>query len=138
MPAKLRHVAIKVTDLDTARKFYQNILGMKLCRENKVRDHISCHLTDGVIDLALMVYDEGDTSTEAKHAPPGNCIHHIGFETDNLAGTVEEMEKQGYSVLSDPSMDVVKMKAPDTPLIEFASDGFFDGIVKEAGGNETK
>ena len=115
MPAKLRHVAIKVTDLDKARNFYQKTLGMKLCWESKVRDHISCHLTDGVIDLALMVYDEGDRSPEAKHAPPGNCIHHIGFETDHMEGTVEAMERQGFSVLSDPGMALVKMKAPDTP-----------------------
>jgi hypothetical protein len=48
---------LKVTDLEAATKFYENVLGFRQVKTGRSRGHISRHLTDGNIDLALMVYE---------------------------------------------------------------------------------
>src|SRR5690349_16691798 len=55
--ARINHVALKVTDLETATRFYENVFGFRQVSTGRSRGHISRHLTDGYIDLALMVYD---------------------------------------------------------------------------------
>ncbi len=55
--ARINHVALKVADLETATKFYENVFGFRQVRTGRSRGHISRHLTDGYTDLALMVYD---------------------------------------------------------------------------------
>jgi len=132
MPAQIRHIAIKVDDLEKEKAFYQDAFGMKLCRQSKTRDHVSCHLTDGYIDVALVAYDDGDDSVEAKFAPKGPCIHHVGFETDDVDGSVAEMEAEGYRVLSDPGVIPVKMTAPGQAVVEFAHTGYFQKTIAQA------
>jgi catechol 2,3-dioxygenase-like lactoylglutathione lyase family enzyme len=52
--ARINHVALKVTDLEAATKFYENVFGFRQVSTGRSRGHISRHLTDGYIDLALM------------------------------------------------------------------------------------
>ncbi|HVH82594.1 MAG TPA: VOC family protein, partial [Stellaceae bacterium] len=58
--ARINHIALKVTDLETATRFYENVYGFKQVRTGRSRGHISRHMTDGTIDLALMIYDSED------------------------------------------------------------------------------
>jgi lactoylglutathione lyase len=53
--ARINHVALKITDLEAATKFYENVFGFRQVKTGRSRGHISRHLTDGNIDLALMV-----------------------------------------------------------------------------------
>ena len=55
--ARINHVALKVIDLEAATKFYENVFGFRQVKTGRSRGHISRHLTDGNIDLALMVYE---------------------------------------------------------------------------------
>ena len=49
--ARINHVALKVTDLDAATKFYENVFGFRQVTTGRSRGHISRHLTDGYVDL---------------------------------------------------------------------------------------
>ena len=73
--AKINHVALKVSDLDAATKFYENVFGFRQVKTGRSRGHISRHLTDGYVDLALMVYDSEDDE-EAVLVGDGPAIHH--------------------------------------------------------------
>jgi len=53
--ARINHVALKVSDLEAATKFYETVFGFRHVGTGRSRGHISRHLTDGYIDLALMV-----------------------------------------------------------------------------------
>jgi catechol 2,3-dioxygenase-like lactoylglutathione lyase family enzyme len=53
--ARINHVALKVTDLETATRFYETVFGFRQVGTGRSRGHISRHLTDGYVDLALMV-----------------------------------------------------------------------------------
>lgn len=58
--ARINHLALKVTNLESATKCYENVYGFRQVRTERSRGHISRHMTDGYIDLALMVYDSED------------------------------------------------------------------------------
>jgi lactoylglutathione lyase len=77
--AKINHVAFKVSDMEAATKFYENVFGFRQVKTGRSRGHISRHLTDGYVDLALMVYDSEDDE-EAKLVGEGLATHHFGIE----------------------------------------------------------
>ena len=55
--SKIYHIAVKVPDIEKAKAFYKDLFGFEELKQSKVRDHTSCHLTDGVIDLAIVEYE---------------------------------------------------------------------------------
>ena len=66
---RIVHIAIKVDDLEKATKFYEEVFGFRQTSTGYARGHVSRHLTDGNIDLALMVYDSEDVE-EAQLSGP--------------------------------------------------------------------
>src|SRR5215467_5605380 len=99
--AKINHVALKVMDLEAATKFYEDVFGFRQVKTGRSRGHISRHMTDGYIDLALMLYDS-EEDEEAKLVGPGPAIHHIGIEVDDQPAMAEKIKKAGGTILSKP------------------------------------
>ncbi len=99
--ARINHVALKVTDLETATRFYENVYGFRQVGTGRSRGHISRHMTDGYVDLALMVYDSEDDA-EAKMVGPGPAIHHFGIEVEDHEGFAEKVVANGGTILSKP------------------------------------
>jgi len=60
--SRIVHLALKVDDLEKTSEFYEKVFGFKEVETSKVRDHISRHLTDGSIDLALIKYDSEESA----------------------------------------------------------------------------
>ena len=56
---RIVHLALKVEDLERTTEFYQKVFGFKEMNTAKVRDHTSRHLSDGMLDVALIKYDAG-------------------------------------------------------------------------------
>src|SRR5438045_7043851 len=110
--ARINHVALKVTDLEAATRFYENVFGFRQVRTGRSRGHISRHLTDGYIDLALMVYDT-EEDAEAKLVGPGPAIHHFGIEVEDHLGFAEKVVANGGTILSKPSALPIKSRSPD-------------------------
>ena len=80
--SRIVHLALKVDDLERTTEFYQKVFGFKEMNTEKVRDHTSRHLSDGVLDVALIKYDAGTESAESKASGEGPCIHHFAVEVD--------------------------------------------------------
>jgi len=115
--AKIVHIAVKVDDLQKAAQFYENVFGFKEVETSKVRDHTSCHLSDGAIDLALIKYD-AEASAESLAAGAGPCIHHFAIEVDDVDKSVAEIKKLGCEIISDPGVMPVKFRAPGGTVAE--------------------
>lgn len=47
---RINHIALKVTDLIAATRFYENVYGFRQVKTARSRGHISRHMTDGSID----------------------------------------------------------------------------------------
>lgn len=125
--ARINHIALKVTDLETATKFYENVYGFREVKTERSRGHISRHLTDGYIDLALMLYDSED-DPEAKMVGEGPAIHHFGIEVDDHEGFAETVTANGGTILSTPGQIPIKYRAPDGTVAEIVPKGRYDKI----------
>src|SRR5438067_11608967 len=116
---RINHIALKVADLETATKFYENVYGFRQVKTGRSRGHISRHLTDGYIDLALMVYDS-EEDPEARLVGPGPAIHHFGVAVEDREGILAKIEANGGTILSPRDSGTVKYRAPDGTIAEIA------------------
>lgn len=136
---RITHIAIKVADLEAATRFYTEVYGFRHVhtgRNPHAPDHVSRHLTDGYIDLALMQYDS-EEAAEAQLSGPGPCIHHIGIDVEDRAAYAERIEAAGGTILSARDVrGALKYRAPDGTVAEIVQAGDFDGMRKRAAAKE--
>ena len=127
--ARIAHIAIKVDDLEKATRFYEDVFGFRQTGTGYARGHVSRHMTDGSIDLALMVYDSED-DPEAKLVGPGPAIHHFGIEVEDTAAFIAQIEANGGTILENEPGDAIKYRAPDGTISEIVEVGRYE---KKAG-----
>ena len=120
---RIVHLALKVDDLERTTEFYREVFGFAEVNTEKVRDHTSRHLTDGVIDVALIKYDAGTQSAESKAAGEGPCIHHFAVEVENMKAAEAEIRRLGCEIISDPGVVPVKFRAPGGTVCEIVPKG---------------
>jgi lactoylglutathione lyase len=120
--ARIAHIAIKVENLEAATKFYEDVFGFRQAGTGHARGHVSRHMTDGNIDLALMVYDSEDVE-EAQLSGPGPCIHHWGIEVEDRDAYVAKIEASGGTIISRPGEGALKFRAPDGTVAEIVAVG---------------
>src|ERR1700730_8323894 len=128
--ARINHVALKVTDLETATKFYENVFGFRQVGTGRSRGHISRHLTDGYVDLALMVYDS-ENDPEAKLVGEGPAIHHFGIEVEGRQEFIDKIQANGGTLLSKPDSGTVKFRSPDGTIAELVDVGRYEKMREE-------
>ena len=129
--SRIVHVAIKVNDLETATKFYENVFGFRQLSTLNNHGHLSRHMTDGETDLALMTYESED-SPEARIAGTGPCIHHWGLEVADRAAFAKTIERHGGTVLSKPDANALKFRGPDGNVAEIVTVGAFEKLKQTA------
>lgn len=120
--ARINHIALKVSDLEAATRFYENVYGFRQVKTGRSRGHVSRHMTDGYIDLALMVYDSEDDA-EAQLVGPGPAIHHFGIEVEDTAAFVKKIEANGGTILPHEAGNAIKYRAPDGTVSEIVEVG---------------
>jgi len=123
---RIVHLALKVDDLERTTEFYREVFGFAETRTERVRDHVSRHLSDGAIDLALIQYDAGAESAEARGAGEGPCIHHFGVEVPDLDVATSRIRALGCEIISDPGVVPVKFRAPGGTLCELVPEGRYE------------
>jgi len=128
--ARINHVALKVTDLEAATKFYENVFGFRQVGTGRSRGHISRHLTDGYVDLALMVYDSED-DPEAKLVGEGPAIHHFDIEVEGRQEFIDKIQANGGTLLSKPDSGTVKFRSPDGTIAELVDVGRYEKMRQE-------
>jgi lactoylglutathione lyase len=129
--ARIVHIALKVDNLDESTKFYEDVFGFRQVTTKRNGQHVSRHMTDGTIDLALMKYDSEDAE-EAQWAGPGPRIHHWGIEVDDKAGYAEKIKQYGGAILSRPEAGALKFRAPDGTVAEIVAAGRYKPKNKDA------
>jgi lactoylglutathione lyase len=129
---RINHVALKVADLDVATRFYENVFGFRQVKTGRSRGHISRHLTDGFVDLALMLYDSEDDS-EARLVGPGPAIHHFGVAVADRRAVLDRIRANGGEILSDPDSGTVKFRSPDGTIAEIADPDRYERMKGAAG-----
>ncbi len=103
--SRVVHIALKFADL-TGRS----------------RDHISRHLTDGHVDIALMLYDD-ENSEEAQLAGPGPRLHHWGISVEDQDAAAAKITAHGGTVFPHLGKGALKFRAPDGTIAEVVKEG---------------
>ena len=126
---RIVHISLKVDDVKRTGDFYREVFGFVDAETRKTRDHLSRHMTDGVIDFTLMKYDAGTQSAESKASGDGPCIHHFAIEVDDMQKATEEIRKHGCEIVSDPGVVPVKFRAPGGTLAELVPIGRYKRVA---------
>jgi lactoylglutathione lyase len=111
---RISHIALKVDDLEATAKFYMDVFGFTKIAQHRDGDHVSFHMTDGNLDLALVKYDTAD-SVIGSAAGDDPCIHHFGIDVPNIPTYKKKLEDQGVETFNDPTnpkVPVWKFRAP--------------------------
>ena len=119
--AKLRHIALVVTDPEASAQFYEKVFDLK--RVGRARRGI--YMSDGTINLALLKIEGSEK--------PG--VFHFGAWVDDLAETEKLAAENGGSYLagrptSPHSFYECKYRDPDGIVFDVTHNGWA-GAVKD-------
>lgn len=120
--ARIVHIALKVDDLEKATAFYKNVFGFKQLNDTKNGYHVSRHMTDGNLDIALMKWDTHDRE-DTMPAGPGPGIHHWGLEVADREAVADIVKKHGGEIISKPGAPTLRFRAPDGTIVEAVEPG---------------
>ena len=115
---RITHIALKVEDADQAAKTFVDVFGFTETdrRRSNQDNHLSVHLTDGHLDLALLSYDSGDAVGMADAAGEGFCIHHFGIDVGEPEEFAAKLENVGAEFIK-------KSAGPESPTMMFRVPG---------------
>ena len=121
MPARIRHIALSVKDIDATADFYEKAFGLKRSPKSEGPTAYRVYMSDGEINLALLQY-KGETGSGLKNAGEFVGIHHFGFQCDDIEKQQKQIEAAGgkfFFDLGDPDDDDFERKFRDPNGIIF-------------------
>lgn len=114
MRVSLDHAHIFATDPAATVEFFRTMFGASVVWDEVVAGARGIRLQIG--RAFIQVYDQ------PPRAPRGGAIHHLGIETDDLAGLVRKMTSRGFvfrnPIREDKAFTYVMIAGPDDLLIE--------------------
>src|SRR5580692_8805958 len=121
MPARIRHIALSVKDIDATADFYEKAFGLKRSPKSEGPTAYRVYMSDGEINLALLQY-KSETGSGLKNAGEFVGIHHFGFQCDDIEKQQKQIEAAGgefFYDLGDPDDDDFERKFKDPNGIIF-------------------
>lgn len=109
--AKLRHVAITVSDLARAGDFYEKTFGLTRVGADK----FSVSLSDGVMNITLLKFPTDEMAGDER-GKDFVGIHHIGFVVDDIDAADRSIRNHGgrFHRAATPEMQTeTKYRDPD-------------------------
>ena len=114
MRVGLDHAHIFASDTSATVEFFQTMFGATIVWDEVVAGARGIRLQIG--RAFINVYDQ------PPKAPRGGAFHHLGIETDDLAGLVRKMTSHGFvfrnPIREDKTFRYVMIAGPDNLLIE--------------------
>jgi methylmalonyl-CoA epimerase len=98
---KVHHVGIAVRDLEAALRFYRDLLGLHVHKQSVVEEQgvKAALLTVGESEIELLEPTGPDTPVGRFLARRGEGLHHICFQTDDVARELEELKAKGVELV---------------------------------------
>jgi methylmalonyl-CoA/ethylmalonyl-CoA epimerase len=100
---KINHVAIVVADIDEALKFWRDALGIEMSHLEDVPSQKAqvAFLPLGDSEVELVKPTADDTGAAKFLAERGGGMHHLCFETDDLAGMLTDLKEKGLRLINE-------------------------------------
>lgn len=103
---KLEHIGIAVDNLEKSNRIFARLLGVKHYKIEEVeREGVRTSFFDvGGIKIELLEATRPDSAIAKFINKRGEGLHHLAFEVDDVAGSMDSLKAGGFSVLSDKPM----------------------------------
>src|ERR1700733_12812503 len=121
MPARIRHIALSVKDIDATADFYEKAFGFTRSPKSEGPTAFRVYMSDGEINLALLQY-KSEVGSGLKKPDEFVGIHHFGFQCDDIETQQKQIEAAGgqfFFDLGDPDDDDFERKFKDPNGIIF-------------------
>jgi catechol 2,3-dioxygenase-like lactoylglutathione lyase family enzyme len=114
MRVSVDHIHIFASEPAATVRFFEAMLDATVVWDDVVAGVRGIRLQIG--RAFIMIYDQ------PPKAPRGGAFHHVGIETDDLAGLVSRMRSRGFAfrkpIQEDRTFKYVMIAGPDDLLIE--------------------
>lgn len=103
MIKKISHIAVIVSDLDEAMKFWVEALGLELSHVEHVEDQAVdvAFLPAGESDIELLKPITEDSGVAKFLQKRGPGIHHICFEVEDIAESLIRLKARGIQLINE-------------------------------------
>lgn len=128
--AKLRHIALSVSDLETARRFFEEAFDMKCVGQAGS----GVYMSDGTVNIALLAREGRPLGYEGEE--PFYGIDHFGIWVDDIDEARRKVEAAGATYVmgestGDPNTFYeVKYRDPLGQIFDLTENGW-KGAVKD-------
>ena len=100
---KINHVAVVVSDIDEALKFWRDAMGIELHHIEDVPSQkaVVAFLPVGESEIELVRPTAEDTGAAKFLAERGGGMHHLCFEVDDIAGMLVDLKSKGVRLINE-------------------------------------
>ncbi|MDU2066396.1 MAG: methylmalonyl-CoA epimerase [Sporomusaceae bacterium] len=100
---KVDHIGIAVKDLEEAKKFYTEILGVKAMGEEVVEQQKVkvCFLPCGDSELELLESTSPDGPIAKYIDKNGQGIQHVALRVDNIVNALADLKEKGVRLIDE-------------------------------------
>ncbi len=125
---KVGHIGIAVKDIETAQRFYAEVLGLEVAAHETTGGLRIAFIHAGGTEVELLAPVAGQASGIAKFLETrGEGLHHIAFAVDDVEAALARAKAAGYSLIDEKPRDgaagmkiaFVHPKGTSGVLIEF-------------------
>jgi len=125
---KIEHLGIAVKNIKEANTIYTKLLGISPYKTEKVESEgvNTSFFKAGQSKIELLEGTSGDSAITKFIEKKGEGIHHIAFDVDDIVTEMENLKKQGFTLLSD-----IPKAGADNKLICFVHPKNANGVLIE-------
>ncbi len=125
---KIEHIGIAVKNLDDAIKFYEEILGLKCYKIEKVDEQKvkTAFFKVGDIKIELLESTDSEGPVGKFIEKRGEGLHHIAFGVNNLKSSLKELSYKNIKLI-----DNEPKKGTDNLEIAFIHPKAANGVLTE-------
>jgi len=100
---KIDHIGIAVKDMETAKKFYTEVLGLKPMGEEVVEEQKVkvCFIPCGDSEVELLESTAPDGPVAKFIEKNGEGIQHIAYRVDNIEAALADLKEQGVRLIDE-------------------------------------
>jgi len=128
----IEHIGIAVKDLTSARKFYEEILGLKCETIEKIEEQkvITAIYKIGQTKIELLESTDSEGPIGKFIDKKGEGLHHIAYAVKDIEGALSEAEAKGIQLIDKKprigaeglSIAFLHPKSTNSVLFEFCED----------------
>jgi methylmalonyl-CoA epimerase len=107
MIEKIDHLGIAVRSIETARKFYEEVLGLVCEKEEVVSSQKvqTAFFSVGDIHIELLEPTSDDSPIAKFLNKNGEGFHHIAYRTDDIDGQLETARNHGCKLIHETPIE---------------------------------